>query len=62
MRKKAILFPLIPAFSAIALALPNHMDVVNVENAEAFFHLLTYIHVGIPQGGKNPSTKLCGIG
>jgi len=25
------------------------MDVVNVENAGAFFHLLTYIHVGIQQ-------------
>ncbi|WP_411726677.1 hypothetical protein [Methyloglobulus sp.] len=31
-------------------ALPNHMDVVNVENAGAFFHLLTHILVGIPNG------------
>jgi hypothetical protein len=38
-----------PTLSAIAPALPSHMDVVNVENAGAFFHLLTYIHVGIQQ-------------
>ena len=34
---------------AIAPALPSYMGVVNVENAGAFSHQLTYIHVEIQQ-------------
>jgi len=34
------LIPLILTFSATAPALPNHTNVVNVETASAFFHLL----------------------